>query len=87
MHGITRSEYNDLRFKLAIGTLLPEQYRAIIEILLAKIDIEPDPYDPAKCDLDCAKCGHSYERHFDGYDDNRPVGCKYCSCREFVESK
>jgi len=25
-------------------------------------------------------CGHPYERHFDSYDDMRPVGCKYCEC-------
>lgn len=25
-------------------------------------------------------CGHPYYRHFDTYDDMRPVGCKYCYC-------
>lgn len=30
-------------------------------------------------------CGHPYHRHFDGYEDNEEVGCKYCSCRTFVE--
>jgi ADP-ribosylglycohydrolase len=33
------------------------------------------------------KCGHPYYRHFDTYDDMRPVGCKYCDCHEFVEAK
>lgn len=28
-------------------------------------------------------CGHPYERHFDGYDDMRAVGCKYCECFTF----
>ena len=23
-------------------------------------------------------CGHPYYRHFDSYDDQAPVGCKYC---------
>ena len=23
-------------------------------------------------------CGHPYRRHFDTYDDMKPVGCKYC---------
>lgn len=31
-------------------------------------------------DAKCA-CGHPYDRHFDGYEDNAPVGCKYCECR------
>jgi len=28
---------------------------------------------------------HRYYRHFDTYDDMRPVGCKYCPCAEFRE--
>lgn len=34
----------------------------------------------------CKRCGHPYERHFDGYEDNAPVGCKYCRCPHFVEA-
>jgi len=30
-------------------------------------------------------CGHPYARHFDGFDDDVEVGCKYCECRTFVE--
>lgn len=30
------------------------------------------------------QCGHPYYRHFDSYEDNAPVGCKYCDCYEFV---
>lgn len=33
------------------------------------------------------ECGHTYEKHFDSYDDNYPVGCKYCDCVNFVEKK
>lgn len=29
------------------------------------------------------ECGHAYTRHFDGYDDNRATGCKYCACYHF----
>lgn len=29
-------------------------------------------------------CGHQHYRHFDSYEDNRPVGCKYCGCMTFV---
>lgn len=32
----------------------------------------------AKCD-----CGHSYYRHFDGYENWAAVGCKYCTCGEW----
>lgn len=37
-------------------------------------------------DRNCV-CGHPYYRHFDSYEDMAPVGCKYCDCRDFVESK
>jgi len=26
------------------------------------------------------KCGDTYERHFDGYENWKAVGCKYCDC-------
>ena len=29
------------------------------------------------------ECEHVYYRHFDSYDDNLPVGCKYCDCMKF----
>ena len=32
------------------------------------------------------KCGHRYYRHFDGYENNAPVGCKHCPCRTFEEA-
>ena len=31
-------------------------------------------------------CGHSYHRHFDSYENNAPVGCKYCQCGDFKEA-
>lgn len=33
-------------------------------------------------DREC-RCGHPYYRHFDTYEDMRPVGCKYCQCSRF----
>lgn len=43
------------------------------------------PYDPAFGDDRTCACGHRYERHFDTYDDMRPIGCKYCDCRTWRE--
>ena len=34
-------------------------------------------------DPNCSDCGHPYHRHFDGYEDWAPVGCKYCGCGEW----
>lgn len=33
------------------------------------------------------ECGHTYERHFDSYEDMAPVGCKYCLCYEFERAE
>lgn len=44
-------------------------------------------YDPDFGDDRICKCGHSYVRHFDPYDNNRFVGCKYCGCDHFTEIK
>lgn len=35
----------------------------------------------------CARCGHTYEKHFDSWENYYPIGCKYCDCEEFVEKK
>lgn len=40
----------------------------------------PDFGDDRKCE-----CGHPYHRHFDSYEDNEAVGCKYCQCFYFKE--
>ena len=42
-------------------------------------------YNPKYGDDRQCKCGHSYYRHFDTYEDMRNIGCKYCQCWEFVE--
>lgn len=44
-------------------------------------------YNPDYGDDRMCKCGHPYSRHFDPYEDNRAVGCKYCDCYEFVEAE
>lgn len=41
------------------------------------------PYDPKYGDARLCECGHPYGRHFDGYEDMRAVGCKYCECHVF----
>lgn len=50
----------------------------------------PEPYDGDFGDNKLCECGHPYYRHFDTYDDMRPVGCKYCwpdPCYVFIEAK
>ncbi len=42
-------------------------------------------YNPEYGDSRICICGHTYERHFDSYEDMEPIGCKYCNCFEFVE--
>lgn len=43
-----------------------------------ELRMNPDFPDDAKCD-----CGHTYYRHFDGYENWAPVGCKYCECGDW----
>lgn len=44
-------------------------------------------YNPAYGDDRMCKCGHRYESHFDSYDNMANVGCEFCFCTDFVESK
>jgi hypothetical protein len=68
------------------------QYQQLCEYMgLQLIDVHdiPAPYDPDFGDDRVCKCGHPYYRHFDTYEDMRPVGCKYCydpACLEFQDS-
>lgn len=41
-------------------------------------NIGADPYNPEYGDDRACVCGHPYYRHFDGYENNANVGCKYC---------
>jgi hypothetical protein len=40
-------------------------------------------YNPNYGDDKVCKCGHSYYRHFDSYEDMYSIGCKYCGCNHF----
>jgi hypothetical protein len=42
-------------------------------------------YNPNYGDRRLCKCGHTYYRHFDSYDEMFPCGCKYCQCYTFEE--
>jgi 8-oxo-dGTP pyrophosphatase MutT (NUDIX family) len=49
--------------------------RTKVMVERTELRMNPDFPDDAKCD-----CGHAYYRHFDGYENWDPVGCKYCGC-------
>lgn len=64
------------------GKEFPGQGRAYDFILSSweagqKADFQ-NVYDPQYGDDRLCTCGHPYARHFDSYDDNASVGCKYC---------
>lgn len=42
-------------------------------------------YNPNYGDDKICKCGHTYYRHFDPYEEMESLGCKYCGCYEFEE--
>lgn len=44
-------------------------------------------YNPKYGDHRICECGHTYERHFDGFEPelHKAVGCKYCRCYTFKE--
>lgn len=37
-------------------------------------------WDPEEDQERLCVCGHPYHRHFDSYDEMKPIGCKYCPC-------
>lgn len=43
-------------------------------------------YRPDYGDHMVCECGHNYRNHFDAEADMDPVGCRHCSCRNFVWS-
>jgi hypothetical protein len=43
-------------------------------------------YNPNFGDDKICKCGHSYYRHFDSYEQMEAIGCKYCGCYDFEEA-
>ncbi len=59
--------------------------RSIIKFHDLDAEWNPPPaYDPNFGDDVRCRCGHPYCRHFDTYEDMRPVGCKYCECERFA---
>lgn len=42
-------------------------------------------YNPNYGDDRICICGHPYHRHFDSFENNAPVGCKYCHCFTFED--
>lgn len=55
--------------------------------LITIVTVEERKYNPNFGDNRICKCGHSYYRHFDTYEEMEAVGCKYCQCRTFEEAK
>lgn len=53
-----------------------------VEVLSIKINRK---YNPKYGDNRKCKCGHSYYRHFDSYEEMAVIGCKYCECFYFEE--
>jgi hypothetical protein len=51
-----------------------------IESVSLNIDKQWNPNFPQ--DSIC-ECGHTYDRHFDSYEDMDAIGCKYCQCYDF----
>ena len=68
-----------------VATVIRETTSRVSETINRAISILEGnkPYDPNFGDDRICKCGHPYYRHFDGYDNNAPVGCKYCGCGEW----
>lgn len=59
----------------------PEGQRGINEVKIL------EPYNPDyEQDALCGVCKHPYYRYFDSFENNAPIGCKYCSCLIFQEN-
>ena len=58
-----------------------------LRLMAALEELKKTEYDTAFGDDKVCKCGHAYYRHFDTYEDMRPIGCKYCPCDKFEEPK
>ena len=56
--------------------------RPYLEVQVIELRYNPEYGDDRVC-----ICGHTYYRHFDSYDNMEPIGCKYCRCWQFEETK
>lgn len=54
--------------------------------ILRSKKVEEMFYNPNYGDDRICKCGHTYYRHFDTYEEMAAVGCKYCGCYAFEEN-
>ncbi len=59
------------------------KYDGYFEAARAALSSTPTPHDKSRDQEALCQCGHPYYRHFDTYEDMRPVGCKYCDCGTF----
>jgi len=62
--------------------IIDEERPYILEIEIIKIE----KYNPNYGNDRICKCGHSYYRHFDSYQNMDTCGCKYCGCFNFIEN-
>lgn len=65
---------------------IPHQQSDIIKNIIKELENSSPSYDENFGDDKICKCGHSYYRHFDSWDNMYPVGCKYCGCNDFQEN-
>lgn len=60
-----------------------DHIRAVVPALQEWLRTNEDRYlwDEYYPQEELCTCGHPYYRHFDSYENNRAVGCKYCPCQ------
>lgn len=61
---------------------LPVKQKPYVEEVIININKK---YNPEYGDSRICICNHTYDRHFDSYDDMKSIGCKYCQCYNFEE--
>lgn len=80
--------------KITFSVIIPieiseeEPYDVIEPTYIVKYELdEIREYNPAYGNNRICKCGHTYYRHFDSYEQMDAIGCKYCGCYDFVEAE
>lgn len=68
-----------LTLMLRLESMADKPYIEIEQVITVRL------FNPKYGDEKVCKCGHVYYRHFDTYEDMKPVGCKYCGCFTFTE--
>jgi len=94
LHHGTRGDYSNAAEILQRIVGYYQSYAEPTEEEMERWTIESDAwlaslpvYDSNHPDTDCnrSECGHAYGRHFDPFEGDRAVGCKYCNCMVFKE--